>query len=443
MSRGARTLPPPAADCKPVREPRYPSGMTSAGFADVAVVTRTRRRLAKRLAQAMLAFGLAPILLTLIGVLVKSVDASLLWIVSEAAHWVWLSWPLGVPAASIAAIVAGTRRRMGGMTVDADGSGLVLESSSARIVAKRDAIESALVLEGGETGVELVLAGGDVVEVRLGDPASARAMVAALGLGAPDRRVTVPLGTARAPLSAGCAGLALAVCASLVFGWLADEARVGPWFALLLFFVAVTIVLSRLLTPGRVVVGTDGILVEKAFRRRWIPRASIVDLSEERDGLYAVVDLGLRARRILIAPGRSGARTAALAARIREVLAARGPSRLAASALLARGERSAAAWREGLRKLSGGARGYRDGAVSADVLLRVAEDPDAPAEQRIGAAMAIGFGDDAGAKQRLRVAAEGIADARLAAAMERAAEGEAEAEAIDGALAAARRSEVR
>jgi hypothetical protein len=72
-------------------------------------------------------------------------------------------------------------------------------------------------------------------------------------------------------------------------------------------------------------------------------------------------------------------------------------------ALLARGGRSVAAWREALRAVA--SPGYRTPSVSADGALQVLCDPHAP-DRRVGAALALRTANDERAAARIRVVAE-------------------------------------
>ena len=72
-----------------------------------------------------------------------------------------------------------------------------------------------------------------------------------------------------------------------------------------------------------------------------------------------------------------------------------------------------------------------------DTLLKTAADADAPAELRVGAALAIAQSGDEDARKRLRIATEGIANEPVRLALEAAAERDAEDEAIAEAFARA------
>ena len=87
-------------------------------------------------------------------------------------------------------------------------------------------------------------------------------------------------------------------------------------------------------------------------------------------------------------------------------------------ALVERGSRSARDWLLGLDALvRGGGSRYRIAAVSADMLSDVANDPTATSESRVGAAAALVRMDDETLRTRVRVAAEGCAEAELRAAL--------------------------
>src|SRR5262249_2647105 len=150
--------------------------------------------------------------------------------------------------------------------------------------------------------------------------------------------------------------------------------------------------------------------------------SKIVDVMTSPQGVVLTLTEGAGFRTVTLTANQ-GERAAAVRQRIAEaVQTASRAGAEAASELVARGGRPSSAWREALRKLAVGG-GYRGETVSPDALLRAAENADAPVEQRLGAAMAIGLGADEDAKRRLRVAVEGIANARVRVAMELAVDG--------------------
>lgn len=84
-------------------------------------------------------------------------------------------------------------------------------------------------------------------------------------------------------------------------------------------------------------------------------------------------------------------------------------------------------WRSRLRRVLGGR--YREQTMTPELLIRVAEDPNADVEQRIGAAVALAEAPES-YRVRVRVAAESVARADVGAAMTQAVEGT-----LDGNLA--------
>lgn len=110
--------------------------------------------------------------------------------------------------------------------------------------------------------------------------------------------------------------------------------------------------------------------------------------------------------------------------------------------LLDRGDLPLGAWRDRLRGLLApgpAGTGYRRAAVEIEQLLELACDPAAPPERRIAATVAASGANDEPARARLRIAIDACAGEDLRAAMERAAEGEIEEEALTRATAPLRR----
>jgi hypothetical protein len=96
--------------------------------------------------------------------------------------------------------------------------------------------------------------------------------------------------------------------------------------------------------------------------------------------------------------------TARLVVRAARVTDVRDEDSRERGAVLARGGRSVAAWREALRALA--SPGYRTPGVSAEGALEVLCDPRAPKDRRVGAALALRTANDERATARIRVVAE-------------------------------------
>jgi hypothetical protein len=420
--------------------------MANAKFAsNVAAVRLSHARLARIFSRIALGAAVGPVALALLASVLGTIGVHFLARISIEA-WL-LGWLLGTPLATLVALVAGMRRLERAVRVEVDDDALHLDAADQRRTIPRHQLAGALHVASRLHTAEIVLTSGDVLHVELERPDDARALVVALGFGTSDRRTVVPLGSAHDTLAAGCWSVVLAVCVTILSSCgLAAAAsnllNAAGGYILGVIFVGTSLLFARIFTPKRVIVGTDGVLLGRSFGERFVPLASISGVDVTRRGLVLVLDGG-KAQREIVLTNDKGQIAYALRERIAEAVAmARGAGAETASALVARGGRSLAEWREALRKLVAGG-GYRGERVSLDALLRAAESAETPAEQRLGAAMAIGLAEDAGAKQRLRIAVEGIANERMRIAMEAAAEGEAEDAMIAEALAAEKRAAER
>lgn len=407
-------------------------------------IKRSRRRLSRFFARAALACAVGPIAI----VLVASVLSALGWhTLNGVALDAWLiGWMVGTPLSVVAALIAGVQRRLPASLVEGGEQGLVLGEGDDQRRIERRAIVGALHVAGRRHQAEISLDDGDVIHIELASVEHARALVAALGFEADARRTAVSLGDDHDALAAGCWGVVigslvttLSTCGVFAAASSFREIHRVDGHILGVIFVVTSLLVARLLAPKRLVVGTDGVVIEGMFGKQFIPLASIVDVATESVGVVVTLRDGT-AFRTLTLTSDTGERAFAVRARIAEAVErARHTGAGAISALVARGERPFAAWRDALRRLSAEV-GYRGETVSAEALLRTAESADAPAEDRIGAAMAIGMGADAQAKQRLRVAVEGIANERVRVAMERAADGAEDEAAIEEAIVAEKKA---
>lgn len=257
-----------------------------------------------------------------------------------------------------------------------------------------------------------------LVEVEVESEDQAIEMLAALGLDAAQKRaefrVANPVFATKwrqvalfGALFAGAAGLG------------ASPALVG---------LALVPILVLALTPARIEVGVDGLLVRWLWRKRFVPMSAIRSVESEDDravkitltsGEVVTVYTSLPRRG---SGGPSAAHHASILARIEEawrVYAERGTA-VDASALVARGGRDPAAWTLALARLSVDGGNYREGVVRAEDLLRVVEDPRAPADARAGAALVLHKSGDADARARVRASAEAVASPRLRVALDAA-----------------------
>jgi hypothetical protein len=190
--------------------------------------------------------------------------------------------------------------------------------------------------------------------------------------------------------------------------------------------------------PGWVDVGSDGLLVDLRDGKRFVPFLELLAAAVYREttmGKHFVgVELALRSsERVKIPLGEDqfGAsdRAEALCASIRSALEAHERRRTDEDASgLARGGRTASEWATRLRSLGAGANaGPREAPIDGEKLFRITESPDAPAEIRAGAAVALSSSLDAEGRTRLRIAADATASPELTEVLNSAAEGDEEA----------------
>lgn len=187
--------------------------------------------------------------------------------------------------------------------------------------------------------------------------------------------------------------------------------------------------------PAHLVIGADGVIVEQRFGRRFVPYKDLASISIEHDHvtLHQLDGTEVRARARHLESEASNVITR----RIRDALALR-DQRLAEPAALAaldRGERDGAAWREALRGLFDKDRGYRQAKLTPEQISAVLEDPAAPVDRRIGAAMVLAQSNDPEFKSKIRVAVESSANQKVRVAFEAIARGDFDDAAIEEAAA--------
>lgn len=170
----------------------------------------------------------------------------------------------------------------------------------------------------------------------------------------------------------------------------------------------------RSLGPVELLLGVDGLSILSGRRPRFVPWRDVRAIRRVRFDLV----LSLRAGEQLRIPVSSpdAARDRALVAEIRAEIA-RAPELVpAATTALQRGGRDLDQWREALRALTARSSAYRGPAVDPADLARAVGARDVPAEQRVGAAIALAALSDDG-RTRVRVAAESSANLPLREAL--------------------------
>jgi hypothetical protein len=286
--------------------------------------------------------------------------------------------------------------------------------------------------------VRLVVHEGPAVDLRVERDDDADALVEALGLGLGESTATYSAlaGTRPWLLAAVVAllgGATLFAPRVLLLGphGGAGAAAVHPLVVSAAYGLVVLLVMAG--ARVNVEVGTDGILLRRPFRQRFVPFEAVADVAVKGAGVVLTLRSGERV-------GLSGARLRSaphdtMGARIQQAFLQFEATRGAAGpeAVVAPGGRSTERWVRDLRDAAR-ARHYRQARLDEEALWRVVEDAAAPSATRAGAALALATVDEA-SHGRLRVAADACAEPRLRVALTRVAEGAGDTE-LEEALAA-------
>lgn len=420
---------------------------------DHVQVWTVRRRFSERAARVGVGLFVLPVVLSMLGL---AIDSFLPGVARALGHGLWQvvasvwagSWMFFTPLAFLLSLFASFRARSPHDRVSVKGGSLTLGGQQFRAL-DREEIEGAIVVvpDKEPAHTEIALRSGDVLHVQAGsegDASQDHLLVEALGFGGKKRRASLPLGGTRGLFRRGLAAVGAGFAASIVGLIVALNITSSTNAALLIteaIFLLTVFLVARVAGPHRVVAGADGLVVERLFGATFLPRRHIFGVEKIAGGVSVLLRGADEKIRQIPLPADRPERVSALLRTLRDALdgdsgeGEAGPQ----AALLARGGEPIAKWRERLRKLVVTEGGYRARRLPVDTLVRTARDPSAPAELRIGAALAIAETDDEDAKMRLRIATEGVANEPVRTALEAAAVAEAEDEAIAEALDRAER----
>jgi len=191
----------------------------------------------------------------------------------------------------LSAMASGTAfARSGPARVDAGRSGLqIVRGKRARWI-RREAILDGLVVPVTRPQVQLRLTGKRVLEVEVPTEQHGVRLLAALGVGPEDRRVAVQLGSPNTQLAAGCAAVPMSIIA-WAFASIVLEPALGDFTGVTMGAgIALTVWLTRLLArPSVMVVGSDGVRVERPFSKQWVPYAELEVIRFNDDRLLLVL----------------------------------------------------------------------------------------------------------------------------------------------------------
>jgi hypothetical protein len=285
--------------------------------------------------------------------------------------------------------------------------------------------------------VQIELKNGNILRVQTETMAEASAFLEAARLDPSQRRLSLRIRRAMRQLVAGLFVAPLVFfggTAALSFALMAllpTVAKVPLFFAAMAAVAVGLGILWRAFMSAEVTIGSDGIVVRQRFGKRFIPYPELRDIVEHGSD----IELRYRDGTSEVIPGDidEPARRAALVRRMRDAMES-GASAHARTEALARNGRPIAAWREALIRMLDGGTGYRSASLTRDDALAVVRDAGARTEHRIAAALALSASEDAAVKERIRVAAQACAREQVRIALEQAAGGEIDEEALDQAL---------
>jgi hypothetical protein len=397
-----------------------------------------RRGLATKLRRASMLLLFTP-LLALATIVMLRLGSDLLPV---ALGWTVLASPVAAFAAYLVEKLH--RHRRGAVIVDARAVAIAYEGGELRVPAAR---LLGAQLHARDRAVDLHLAGGDVLHVRVPTLDDARSLARATGLDASRNALRVPLGASAfldRPFSSHIFRLGFLLTFLM--------ARVAPT-RLSAAIVAIAVFATMLLALGRallgateLVIGADGVTVRGHLRARFIAYDRLAGLDAPTPRVPGVGVLALR----LVDGTTVSLTTRDLSADARVELLARyeeasrawrpgGVDTIVENRLARRG-RPVDEWRTSLRRALESAEGYRDEPLTREALLRVLASPAAPAERRIGAALALTPDRHAGTQESVLAAALACANPRLRIALEQAADGDLDEAALDEAIADEARS---
>ena len=327
---------------------------------------------------------------------------------------------------------------------------LVGEGFDARI-ARRSLTDGWIESFKGEHRVALRKKGGDVVWIRVAGHEAGVALLEALGLGADRHLLRVPLVSRYFERFSHTARdlIAFALCIPLlILGGMTIAAAHAPGLALGLAvagWLACAYKVLQWVTPRRAVIGVDGVTIRGLGTQRFVPFDSVRRAKADERGVQLELTSG---EEVLLStapnPGRPrldptpNPTGQALWDRMRQAVEAGrlGTDDDSRFAILDRAGRSLEAWRAELAALGAGKASnatYRNAALDRDELLRVVRDGSAPAERRIGAALAIGASGEASFRKDLRIAVDTCSNERLRIALTKAAEGQVDEDEVAAA----------
>lgn len=353
----------------------------------------------------------------------------------------WVLSPLsfgattGLVAAAFAlSLASGSVRARKPGTISVEGDDLVFTTREGRRYTRPRVMAMSGWYELTADGVDVVVTfaegalryDGDVFKARVADVATARRVLDLAGVGVRQRTWLVETRSTFRRLvwffGAFAMGfLALALSLLTLFAFV-----VYPWAGVMLLIPLVvsallTVVMLQPVDAMEVVVGADGLSIRGEVSDRFIPHRIIDRVETQGRALVVVLKDGSRVE--VAGPSLGYRQRDALRRRLVDAMTeqATADATERTRAMLAMGNRTFEAWRASLRALVRADGVYRQNTVHGAEMVQVLDDPTAPPEQRVAAAMVLAALDEQRdhVRTRVRVAAEATASEPLRGALER------------------------
>jgi hypothetical protein len=394
-----------------------------------------RRRLSR--AAGWLAFAAAVLpLLTYVVLANVGGGAALLSSIGKALDL----WMAAVPLVALS-FLAG-RDLVGSIgTLRREGDDLVIAGlyGGERRIPFSTVLGGIIVPENNRGSVELLLADGNLITARVPDLPAAQALLRELRVDVAHQRCRVQLADRTAALVVSlCTPFGAAFIGALYLEDLFRPLFAGApgdliWVLYLGVYALGAAFLRRMIALPDVTVGTDGLAFRRGLRERFVPFADLADIRIGALGVKLVYRDG-RTQTLRAIAGVSPSRFEALKLRIAEALAARNAAPKQGLEQLDRGGRPVPEWRASLAALARRGSNYRAAGLSPEDLEALLASPDASAERRLAAAVALSASKHPSAPERIRIAAAQCASERLRIAMEQVSVGDEDDAAIAEAL---------
>ncbi|MEP7122003.1 MAG: hypothetical protein ABJE95_13880 [Byssovorax sp.] len=394
-------------------------------------VKLSRGRLGGRLGEMAIVFGAF-----VLGILANGLLTRLL------GHSLGGASLVGVFGAPIATMVGLSRRR----TIAAGPGAIGVVGGELTLVQgrKRKQIPLARLLEGRSSPrrnqVDLRLRGGDQIVAHMASSGDAERLLVAAGLDASKRTMRFELGeTTFLTWMTFLLGPAVVLPATqAIFKLVATPGIPGAILFVALFvllFVALFYAVRAAWGPAKLIVGADGVVVDRLLRDEFVPYARLASITMKPDRVTLVRDDGSRVR--ARARHLSDVQQGELRARLDAAKAAfdRGEGEVESLARLDRAGRTIDAWRDALRALLDHQGSYRETPLTREQLLAVLESPAASAERRLAAAVSLSAAGEPEIAARIRIAADACARPQVRIALDGVADGDVDDEAIEAAIA--------